>query len=160
MLRKKFLERNFLEGEIPREIGDLRYLTILNLQINQLSGSIPPSIFNITTMHVIDLTENNLIGNLPITICDHLPDLKGLYLRINSLDGVIPPNLEKCRKLQKLQLGENKFIGTLPRELANLTALTYLYLSELHLEGSMKFSSFFSFPPNIVLMIYFLKIDR
>ena len=160
MLRKKFLERNFLEGEIPREIGDLRYLTILDLQINQLSGSIPPSIVNITTMYVIVLTDNNLTRNLPITICDHLLDLKGLYLNKNSLDGVIPPNLEKCTKLQKLELGDNEFIGTLPRELANSIALTYLYISDLHLEGSMKFSSFSLFQPNLELVIYFLKIDR
>ncbi|KAK4717711.1 hypothetical protein R3W88_016049 [Solanum pinnatisectum] len=131
------LERNFLEGEIPREIGDLRYLTILDLQFNQLSGSITPSIFNITTMQVIVLSGNNLTGKLPKTICDHLPDLEGLYLRSNSLDGVIPPNLEKCRKLQKLVLGENEFIGTLPRELANLTALTTLHITALHLEGEI-----------------------
>ncbi|WMV32101.1 hypothetical protein MTR67_025486 [Solanum verrucosum] len=142
------LQSNFLEGEIPREIGDLRYLTVLDLQLSQLTGSIPPSIFNITTMQVIALSGNNLTGKLPITICDHLPDLEGLYLGRNSLEGVIPPNLEECRKLQQLVLSFNEFAGTVPRELANLTDLTKLAMTALHLEGSVKFSSF-SFPPSL-----------
>ncbi|XP_015162645.1 probable LRR receptor-like serine/threonine-protein kinase At3g47570 [Solanum tuberosum] len=131
------IQSNFFEGEIPQELGDLRYLIVLNLQYNQLSGSIPPSIFDITTMQVIALSGNNFTGKLPITICDHLPDLEGLYLGRNSLDGVIPPNLEKCRKLQILELTENEIAGTVPRELANLTTLTGLYLMDLHLEGEI-----------------------
>ncbi|XP_060177709.1 probable LRR receptor-like serine/threonine-protein kinase At3g47570 [Lycium barbarum] len=78
------IQSNFLKGEIPRELGDLRYLTTLDLQHNQLSGSIPPSIFNITTMQVIALSDNNLTGKLPTTICDHLPNLEGLYFSQNS----------------------------------------------------------------------------
>ncbi|WMV32077.1 hypothetical protein MTR67_025462 [Solanum verrucosum] len=131
------IQSNFFEGEIPQELGDLRYLIVLNLQYNQLSGSIPPSIFDISTMQVIALSGNNLTGKLPKTICDHIPDLEGLYLSRNSLDGVIPPNLEKCRKLQILQLGDNEFAGTVPRELANLTALTRLHIATLHLEGEI-----------------------
>ncbi|PHT44766.1 hypothetical protein CQW23_13924 [Capsicum baccatum] len=120
-----------------REIGDLHYLTILDLQINQLTGSIPTSIFNITTMQNIALTESNLTGKLPKTICDHLPNMEGLYLSINYLRGIIPPNLEKCRKLQILSLSLNEFIGTVPKEVSNLTALRGLYISALHLEGEI-----------------------
>ncbi|KAH0657642.1 hypothetical protein KY289_026390 [Solanum tuberosum] len=136
-LKELKLRRNPLEGEIPREISNLRNLTILDLQYNQLSGSIPPSIFNITTMQIIVLNENNLTGKLPTTICEYLPNLERLDLTSNSLDGVIPPNLEKCRKLQILSLSYNEFIGIVPRELANLTALTELYLGDLHLEGEI-----------------------
>ncbi|KAM3309260.1 putative LRR receptor-like serine/threonine-protein kinase [Capsicum chacoense] len=131
------LGSNFLEGEIPQEIGDLRYMALLDLEYNQLRGSIPPSIFNITTMKFIALTGNNLTGKLPKTICDHLPNLEGLYLATNSLEGVIPPNLEKCRKLQFLGLAANKLIGTVPRELANLTALRVLALKAQYLEGDI-----------------------
>ncbi|XP_060174298.1 LRR receptor-like serine/threonine-protein kinase EFR [Lycium barbarum] len=131
------MNRNFLKREIHREIGYLRYLTILDLQCNQLTGSIPTSIFNITTMRIIALSHNNLTGKLPTSICDHLPNLEGLYLGGNSLDGVIPPNLEKCKKLQVLALCKNEFIGTVPRELANLTALTLLNFAALHLEGEI-----------------------
>uniref|UniRef100_A0A3Q7GM76 Protein kinase domain-containing protein n=1 Tax=Solanum lycopersicum TaxID=4081 RepID=A0A3Q7GM76_SOLLC len=133
------MQSNFLEGEIPREFGDLRYLTFLDLQYNQLSGSIPTSIFNITTMKILGLTYNNLTGQLPTTICNHLPNLEGLYLSKNYIGGVIPPNLENCRKLQNLSLSYNEFIGIVPRELANLTALTQLYIRALHLEGSVIF---------------------
>ncbi|XP_049370161.1 LRR receptor-like serine/threonine-protein kinase FLS2 [Solanum verrucosum] len=108
---------NFLQGEIPRELGHLHYLSILDLQYNGLTGSIPSSIFNITTMETIALT--------------------GFTSKKNSLDGVIPPNLEKCRKLQILSLSYNEFIGIVPRELANLIALTELYLGDLYLEGEI-----------------------
>ncbi|CAN4102252.1 unnamed protein product [Withania somnifera] len=131
------MQSNFFEGEIPRELGDFRYLTFLDLQSNQLSGSIPTSIFNITTLENIGLTNNNLTGKLPATVCDHLPNLEGLYLSKNYLGGIIPPNLQKCRKLQMLSLSYNEFIGTVPRELANLTALTGLYIIALHLEGEI-----------------------
>ncbi|KAK4706856.1 hypothetical protein R3W88_033573 [Solanum pinnatisectum] len=131
------MQSNFLEGEIPREFSDLRYLTFLDLQYNQLSGSIPTSIFNITTMKNLGLSFNNLTGKLPTTICDHVPNLEGLYLSKNYIGGVIPPNLENCRKLQIVSLSYNEFIGIVPRELANLTALTELYITDLHLEGEI-----------------------
>ncbi|KAM3233982.1 hypothetical protein P3L10_019341 [Capsicum annuum] len=119
------------------KLGDLRYMIFLDLQRNQLTGSIPPSIFNITSMKVIALSYTNLTRKLPTTICDHLPNLEGLYLMSNYLYAVIPPNLEKCRKLQILALGKNEFVGTLPRELANLTALTTSSTQILHLEGEI-----------------------
>ncbi|KAK4368306.1 hypothetical protein RND71_012098 [Anisodus tanguticus] len=131
------LQSNFLDGEIPQELGHLHYMTNLSLEENLLVGSIPPSLFNSTTMKMIALTSNNLTGKLPTTICDHLPNLEGLYLSNNNLDGVIPSNIGKCRKLQILSLSVNQFIGTIPRELANLTALTNLYLGILHLEGEI-----------------------
>nr|XP_018626076.2 LRR receptor-like serine/threonine-protein kinase EFR [Nicotiana tomentosiformis] len=112
-------------------------MTFLDLQRNRLTRSIPPTIFNITSIQRIALTGNNLAGKLPTTICDHLPNLEGLYISFNYLNGVIPPNLEKCRKLQLLSLYENEFIGTIPRELANLTALRGLALGSMHLEGEI-----------------------
>ncbi|KAM3361582.1 putative LRR receptor-like serine/threonine-protein kinase isoform X1 [Capsicum galapagoense] len=134
------IKENFLEGEIPRELGDLHYMTALNLESNHLNGSIPPSIFNITTMRFIALTNNNFTGKLPTTICDHLPNLEGLYLSENILGGIIPPNLAKCKKLKILSLSVNEFTGTVPRELANLTALTVLYLGTNSLSGSISAS--------------------
>ncbi|KAM3284443.1 hypothetical protein P3S67_023242 [Capsicum chacoense] len=134
------IRENLLEGEIPRELGDLHYMTGLNLESNHLNGSIPPSIFNITTMRFIALTNNNLTGKLPTTICDHLPNLEGLYLSENILGVIIPPNLAKCKKLKILSLSVNEFTGTVPRELANLTALTVLNLGTNSLSGSISAS--------------------
>ncbi|XP_049410731.1 receptor-like protein 34 [Solanum stenotomum] len=102
------IQNNF----IPREIGDLRYLTILDLQVNnKLTGSIPPSIFNITTMH-------NHTGNLPKTICDHLPNLEGLYLPSNYLGNL--------KKLQCLALSRDeltRFVTARPDAICNLKNL-------------------------------------
>ncbi|XP_059281063.1 leucine-rich repeat receptor protein kinase EMS1-like [Lycium ferocissimum] len=128
------IQRNFVQVDVPWELGDLGYMVILDLQYNHLTGSIPPSIFNSMMMQVIALSGNNLTGKLPTTICDHLPNLEGLYLSRNSLDGVIPPNLEKCRKLQVLSSSFNEFIGTIPRGLPNLTTLEILNLRGQNLE--------------------------
>lgn len=146
---------NFLEGEIPRELGDLHYMTALNLESNHLTGSIPPSIYNITTLRIIALSNNNLTGELPTTICDHLPNLEGLFLSENIIGGIIPPNFEKCKKLKFLSLSENKFTGTIPRELGNITNLAELYLGLLHFKDLLARNfNFF----NLVLIYIFLHL--
>ncbi|KAM3309270.1 hypothetical protein P3S67_011014 [Capsicum chacoense] len=138
------ISNNSCYGELPVELAHLQRLKLISVtdqQINQLTGSIPTSIFNITMMQNIALTDSNLTGKLPITICDHLPNLEGLYLSINYLRGIIPPNLEKCRKLQILSLSLNEFIGTVPKEisveLGNLNKLQRLALTRNVFTGSV-----------------------
>ncbi|XP_060195343.1 probable leucine-rich repeat receptor-like protein kinase At1g35710 [Lycium barbarum] len=143
------IQRNFLQGDVLWELGDLGYMDILDLQYNHLTGSIALTIFNSTTMQVIALSGNNFSGKLPTTICDHLPNLEGLYLSSNILDGVIPPNMEKCIKFKFLSLSFNEFIGTIPRDhiyflinwrpvkLGNLKKLQGLELAQNALIGSI-----------------------
>ena len=53
---------NFLEGRIPRELGNLENLFELDLQNNKLTGDIQ-SIYNISTLEIRSLVNNHLNGN-------------------------------------------------------------------------------------------------
>ena len=46
----RILHGNNLIGIIPKEIGMLTFLKILDLGMNQLSGPIPPEIGNLTSL--------------------------------------------------------------------------------------------------------------
>ena len=46
----RILHGNNLIGAIPKEIGMLKYLKVLDLGQNQLSGPIPPELGNLTNL--------------------------------------------------------------------------------------------------------------
>ena len=47
------LHGNNLIGIIPKELGMLKYLRVLDLGMNQLSGPIPPEIGNLTNLETM-----------------------------------------------------------------------------------------------------------
>ncbi|BBN69158.1 disease resistance family protein / LRR family protein, partial [Prunus dulcis] len=59
------LSSNFLEGEIPEEIGSLILLGTLNLSRNQLTGQIPETLASLTFLAHLNLAYNNLVGRIP-----------------------------------------------------------------------------------------------
>jgi len=44
----RILDDNLLLGTIPKQIGMLKSLTVLDLSVNRFSGPIPPEIGNLT----------------------------------------------------------------------------------------------------------------
>ena len=49
-------------GTIPYAIGQLKKLTLLDLEGCKFSGSIPSSIVNLTQLTILDLSRNSLNG--------------------------------------------------------------------------------------------------
>ena len=80
---------NYLTGSIPKELGNLRDLTHLDLQRNSLSGSIPIELGNLKNLEFLWLQFNSLSGSIPSEL-SNLTALQGLYLYNNSLSGSIP----------------------------------------------------------------------
>ncbi|KAL6330144.1 hypothetical protein AAG906_040064 [Vitis piasezkii] len=70
-------------------------------------------------------------------ICEHLPNLKGLYLAINQLSGQLPATMSLCRQLLSLSLFYNKFTGSTPREIGNLSKLEQIYLGRNSFTGNI-----------------------
>ena len=64
-LRVLQLNANDFEGPIPAELATLTELEELSLGQNRLSGEIPPEIDDLTNLMVLDLGENTLIGGVP-----------------------------------------------------------------------------------------------
>ncbi|VAI88804.1 unnamed protein product [Triticum turgidum subsp. durum] len=55
-------------GIIPREMGDLRELTVLDLGHNNFNGSIPLELINILSLEFNFLKGNILYGDLPLEL--------------------------------------------------------------------------------------------
>ncbi|XP_031286461.1 receptor-like protein 6 [Pistacia vera] len=51
--------QNYFDGEIPKVIGELQSLRLLNLSRNSLKGLIPSSLGNLTLLESLDLSSNN-----------------------------------------------------------------------------------------------------
>ncbi|CAM8888955.1 unnamed protein product [Rhodiola kirilowii] len=80
---------NKFEGDIPHELGELKFLYSLNLAHNYLSGRIPPSFGNLYNIESLDLSKNELSGKIPEQLAS-LNFLSFLNLSFNRLEGMIP----------------------------------------------------------------------
>ncbi|KAF3789936.1 Receptor-like protein 12 [Nymphaea thermarum] len=83
------MSNNNFAGEIPEEIGRLKYLHGLNVSNNHLKGHIPNSFGNLLQLEWLDLSENQLSGPIPEELVD-LTFLSNLNLSYNDLQGRIP----------------------------------------------------------------------
>ncbi|RXI01423.1 hypothetical protein DVH24_014772 [Malus domestica] len=116
------LGKNIFHGEIPQEIGRLRSLQYLNLSRNSFSGKIPTNISHCARLRMLNLEVNGIIGSFPIQLISLLR-LTHLRLSSNNLTGTIPPWMGNFSLLSSLHLGENRFQGSIPNELGHITSL-------------------------------------
>ncbi|OEL22198.1 putative LRR receptor-like serine/threonine-protein kinase [Dichanthelium oligosanthes] len=134
-LSKLDLGGNHLSGKIPPELGRLSRLRWLNLSGNSLQGSIPAAIGACAHLTGMDLTNNQLRGTIPLQICAAMENLAYLYLDGNGLSGQIPGSLAELPSIQDLSLKNNRLSGHIPSSLGNLTGLSYLDISNNKLSG-------------------------
>ncbi|KAI3950164.1 hypothetical protein MKW92_044478 [Papaver armeniacum] len=80
---------NDFEGEIPRSIGNLTSLCVLNFSNNALAGPIPSTFGKLTHLESLDLSRNKLTGEIPYQLAA-LSFLSTLKLSFNKLVGKIP----------------------------------------------------------------------
>ncbi|XP_017613917.1 receptor-like protein 9DC3 [Gossypium arboreum] len=83
-----FSNNKFL-GEIPKTLGELHSLIILNLSHNSLTGPTPSSLGDLVELESLDLSSNKLHGSIP-TELTNLGFLEVLNLSQNNLTGPIP----------------------------------------------------------------------
>ncbi|KAL3820054.1 hypothetical protein ACJIZ3_005959 [Penstemon smallii] len=139
-----------LQGTIAKEIGNLSFLTILDLTMNNLSGQL-------SNLETLDVLYNPLVGTVSE---DHFAKLsKLLELSISSLkfkvkSDWVPPfrlqvlALESCniggqfpqwvqmqKELERLYMKNCSISGTLSNSFDNYKNLIYLYLSNNHIQG-------------------------
>ncbi|XP_076890170.1 receptor kinase-like protein Xa21 [Bidens hawaiensis] len=130
-------EKNHLQGNLPRLIGNLVGLGSLYLGTNRFTGNIPSTIGNLRNLQVVDLSGNKLSGQIPDAF-GNLSLLTKLFLSLNNLEGVIPSSLGKLPRLLNLLLNENELTGTIPSQLFQLSSLSIrLDLSQNNLFGSL-----------------------
>ncbi|KAJ6413621.1 hypothetical protein OIU84_006426 [Salix udensis] len=93
----KTLKGNGITGGIPKELGNLSNLTILDLENNRLSGEIPSSLGDLKKLQILTLSQNNLSGAIPESLAG-LQNLTNILLDSNNLSGQVPNRLFQIPK--------------------------------------------------------------
>ncbi|CAN6715521.1 unnamed protein product [Malus baccata var. baccata] len=127
-------------GSIPRSTEELTQLVYLDFAKNKFNGSVP-SFSMAKNLTLINLSDNQLTGQINSSHWENLTNLVSLDLRNNLLNGTIPPSVFSLPMLQKLQLSNNQFSGRLHGS-ANTSVLDTLDLSSNKLEGPIPMSIF------------------
>ncbi|GKU89948.1 hypothetical protein SLEP1_g4016 [Rubroshorea leprosula] len=141
------LANNSLVGKIPKCLGNIRYLNILDLQMNKFHGIIPNSFVKWSELRTLNLNGNQMEGRLPSSLvnCSYLevldvgnnylndtfphwlgvlPSLKVLILQSNRFHGAINNSMPAFyfSKLRVIDVSHNDFTGLLPSKyFKNLT---------------------------------------
>eukprot|EP00588_Corethron_pennatum_P016586 CAMPEP_0194303406 /NCGR_PEP_ID=MMETSP0171-20130528/1275_1 /TAXON_ID=218684 /ORGANISM="Corethron pennatum, Strain L29A3" /LENGTH=941 /DNA_ID=CAMNT_0039054301 /DNA_START=46 /DNA_END=2871 /DNA_ORIENTATION=- len=133
---KILLDKNNLTGELPQEITELPYLTILDMDNNSISGTLPRNIgYKLPLLKEIDLDINNLSGKIPKSLFK-LKNLLVLDIDTNNLTGDII-GLEQVKTLKHISVYENNLSGPIPDGLEKLTHLEILYLDQNNFTGAI-----------------------
>jgi Leucine-rich repeat (LRR) protein len=123
------------KGPIPTELGNLLFLTSLDLSWNQLSR-IPTEIGLLTNLLYLDFDVNAIEGPIPVEIA-RLSALTSLDISTNWLSSSIPTQLGLLSKLVYLGLESNSLTGSIPTELGQLSGIVSLDLSDNQLNSTI-----------------------
>ena len=149
-IAKLTLHGNGLNGQIPAAIGDLRYLTYLQMERNSLTGGIPSEIGNLSRMIHLDLSHNALTGSIPAAL-GSMSELLALDLSENQLSGSVPEELADLPKLRELVLFNNPDICVPTDILPWMKSLRYFHKNRdgvlLDCDGNPVFSPVQTVPP-------------
>ncbi|XP_015160489.1 probable LRR receptor-like serine/threonine-protein kinase At3g47570 [Solanum tuberosum] len=128
---------NSIHSKIPDELGYLRRLKYLSLSMNNLTGQIPASLGLLRRLESLDLSENDLLGSVPSSIFN-VSSLKVINLIYNALSGTLPNDIcHNLPRLEGLQIARNQLSGQLPSNLNKCKELTYLSLSYNQFTGNL-----------------------
>lgn len=131
------LVENNLNGQIPKEIGDLTELINLHFGGNpSLRGRIPIEIGNLTNLETLALFNCNLFGQLPEEI-GNLSNLYYLGLFNNSFSGELPSTVSNLTQLLFIEIFNNYFNGSIPNLQSGFGNLLIFNISNNNFEGPL-----------------------
>ena len=155
-IEKLYLFTNDIYGGIPREIGKLVNLTVLQLDDNLLTGTIPASIGDLTKLGNLYLSGNKISGAIPPSI-GNVTQLIVLHLEDNMLQGSIPTGLFNISSLQELSVTNSGLGGVIPEQIVGLSShCVFLYLDQNLFTGRLP-SNIGSFKHLVALDISYNK---
>ncbi|CAA0809800.1 LRR receptor-like serine/threonine-protein kinase FLS2 [Striga hermonthica] len=132
---------NNFTGPIPRELSRLRRLRSIDIGFNSFAGQIPTWFGAFPQLEIMRLTNNTFTGSIPQE-WSLLQRLRLIDMENNSLTGQIPVGFGALPQLELLNLRNNKLNGKIPEEIGNCSSLQILYLSVNQLTGSIPYIIF------------------
>ncbi|KAI3769498.1 hypothetical protein L6452_00604 [Arctium lappa] len=132
------VSNNYLEGEIPPLICELKSLRVLALSSNNITGILPPCFGSLSnSLFALDLSANNLQGTMMNSFTQD-NQLKVIALSGNQFVGQVSKSLINCTHLEILSLGDNSFDDVFPFWLGNLVELQVLILRSNNFFGELQ----------------------
>lgn len=126
-----------LLGTIPPELGNLSFLSLLNVTNNSFSGTLPIQLSNLRRLKYLSFRSNNFSSIETPPWLDSFPKLEHLYLDGNSFIGTIPPSICNISSLLTLDLSFNQLQGHVPSSILNIPSLLAIDLSNNQFSGPM-----------------------
>lgn len=130
---------NNLKGNIPKSLGNLERLKILELSFNPISGTIPSELGNLKDLEILAINGADLQGNLPSEL-GNLFNLKQLHLSSNQLSGTVPSSLGYLPEIEVFNVFDNHLEGELPVQLSYSANLRQLIVAKNNFTNPNAFS--------------------
>nr|TKW06571.1 hypothetical protein SEVIR_7G248700v2 [Setaria viridis] len=128
---------NDFTGQIPDYIGSLSNLSDLRFQGNSFQGPLPTTLSNLvqlTSLRIGDIVN----GSSSLAFISNMTSLNTLVLRNCRIsDNLASVNFSQFAKLSLLDLSFNNITGLVPQALLNLNSLSFLFLGNNSLSGSL-----------------------
>ncbi|KAB2086289.1 hypothetical protein ES319_A04G019900v1, partial [Gossypium barbadense] len=118
----------------PEVLGVPSMSIALDLSSNYLIGELPVAVENLKHLGEFYVSQNRLSGRLPNSL-GKCVSLEYLYLDGNLFGGPIPSSLSSLRGLVELDVSGNNLSGAVPEFLVTFGELKYLNLSFNDFEG-------------------------
>ena len=134
-LRNFRVDENLLYGTIPDEMGQLDLLVTFKVEHNGISGTIPETFAALNNLEIFGASGNGLSGTIPSRIFQ-IESLTSVTAEWMHLSGTIP-EVRARGKLESLWLGGNELQGSIPASLYTLPDLRSLSLYENALTGTL-----------------------
>ncbi|MBD3274808.1 MAG: T9SS type A sorting domain-containing protein [Candidatus Marinimicrobia bacterium] len=129
------LPANNMSGDLPAEVGELRFLENIDISDNNVSGSFD-QFLDVTTLVNVNLNSNNISGSIPVPI-GGATGMQTLRVKNNSLSGTLPAAMGNLTGLTVLDLSGNDITGSIPNAFNGLTNLDTLNLSDNNLSAKI-----------------------
>ncbi|KAF8712081.1 hypothetical protein HU200_028917 [Digitaria exilis] len=134
-LRQLFLPNNYLNGTVPKSLGNCANLESIDLSFNFLEGNIPTEIMALPKLVDLVMWANGLSGVIPDMLCSNGTTLETLVISYNNFTGAIPASIVKCVNLIWVALSGNRLTGSVPPGFIKLQKLAILQLNRNQLSG-------------------------